>query len=195
MMPRLASRLQDIPGVESVVVDLESSESEGIHVRIEEDADDVEVLERVRALLVAYGVRSERSPILRVGRRRLLVGEDSLGVEVKVTPVKGGARVEVFGRSVRSFRMVASDPTAIAQGLADSWCQILARAPVEISNVSLGDGGELTISSGDGSQRNVGKANVEKGWEEALALAVGRAIGAVPAAGESNPANLAGAGW
>lgn len=195
MMPNLANRLQDIPGVESVVVDLEGSESEGIHVRIEEGSDEADVLERVQALLVAYGVRTERSPILKVGRRRLPVGEESLGVEIKITPVKGGARVEVFGRSVRSFRIAASDPTAIAQSLADAWCQVLARVPVEISAVSLGDNGELTVASSDGFRRNVGRANVNKGWEEALALAVGRAIGAVTANSEPNSVNLAGAGW
>lgn len=192
MTPNLASRLQDLPGVASVVVDVDDSERSGINVRLEPGSDEADVLERVRALLVAYGVRSDKTPILQVGRRRLATADDSLGVEVKITPVKGGARVEVFRTSVRSFRVVQATPMAIAQGIADAWCQVVARVPVEIASVSLGDRGDLAVTAREGTRTSIGTATVENGWEQGIALAVGRAIGTVKA---PRGAELAESGW
>jgi hypothetical protein len=194
MTPNLASRLEDIPGVASVVVDLEDPDRAGINVRLVPGSDEAEVMERIRALLVAYGVRSGKPPI-RIGRRAITSARNSLGVDVKITPIKGGARVEVFGRSVRSFRVVPADPTAIAQGLADAWCQVLAKIPIEIAQVSLGDGGDLTVTARDGATTSVGRANVRDGWAEGVALAVGRAIGVVDAGDSPRHSNLAGAGY
>ncbi|HEY4606200.1 MAG TPA: hypothetical protein VIH55_01015, partial [Acidimicrobiia bacterium] len=91
MRAKLRARLEDIPGVASVSLDLEDIDS-GIRVKLDDDADESEVLERVRELLVAYGVRSHDHPTLQVGQSRLgRVGVD-FGVAVEVTPIKGGAR-------------------------------------------------------------------------------------------------------
>jgi len=92
MSTKLVNRIQDIPGVAAVSLDLEDPEAGGINVRLEPDADEMEVLERVRGLLVAYGVRSQGYPTLRVGRTRM-TGDRRLGVDVRITPIKGGARV------------------------------------------------------------------------------------------------------
>ena len=62
MTPNLASRLQDIPGIASVTVDLTDSGG-GINIRLEAGADEAVVMERLRALLVAYGVRSPNPPL------------------------------------------------------------------------------------------------------------------------------------
>ena len=59
MTSSLASRLGDIPGVASVVVDLDGF-GRGIDVRLEPGADEAVVMEKLRALLAAYGVRQER---------------------------------------------------------------------------------------------------------------------------------------
>ncbi|MGI9609019.1 MAG: hypothetical protein ACR2NL_01865 [Acidimicrobiia bacterium] len=195
MSPNLASRLQDLPGVASVVIDLEDADRAGINVRLEEGSDETEVLESVKALLVAYGVRSENAPFLKIGRRRLEVEEPDLGVEVKVTPIKGGARVEVIGKTVRSFRVVPANPASIAQGIADAWCQVLGRAPMDIVSVNLEDGGDLIVTSRGADGISQGQANVDRGWSGAVALAVGRSIGAVQDAAVDNSARLAEAGW
>ena len=178
MTPNLASRLQDIPGIASVAVDLTDSGG-GINIRLEAGADEAVVMERLRALLVAYGVRSPNPPRLRLGRPTKYLDDSPLGVDVKITPIKAGARVQVATTKVRSFRVVPATPEAIAQGLSDAWCQVVGRIPVEIVSVTMGDEGELTVVASDGEHETSATSNVSSGWEEALARAVGRAIGVV----------------
>jgi hypothetical protein len=178
MTPNLASRLQDIPGIASVTVDLTDSGG-GINIRLEAGADEAVVMERLRALLVAYGVRSPNPPKLRLGRQTKYLDDGPLGVDVKITPIKAGARVQVATTKVRSFRVVPATPEAIAQGLSDAWCQVVGKIPVEILGVTMGDEGELTVVASDGAHETSATSNVSSGWEEALARAVGRAIGVV----------------
>ena len=178
MTPNLASRLQDIPGIASVTVDLTDSGG-GINIRLETGADEAVVMERLRALLVAYGVRSPNPPKLRLGRQTKYLDDGPLGVDVKITPIKAGARVQVATTKVRSFRVVPATPEAIAQGLSDAWCQVVGKIPVEILGVTMGDEGELTVVASDGAHETSATSNVSSGWEEALARAVGRAIGVV----------------
>jgi hypothetical protein len=194
MSTNLVNRIQDIPGVAAVSLDLEDPEAGGINVRLEPDADEMEVLERVRGLLVAYGVRSQGYPTLRVGRTRM-TGDRRLGVDVRITPIKGGARVEVVGNTVRSFRVVPPDPTVIAQGLADAWCQVLGRAPVEISRVSVTDDKTLEVVALDSPIERTGEAELTDGWTQALALAVGEAIGVISKAEEVIDTNVPSTAW
>jgi hypothetical protein len=194
MSTNLVNRIQDIPGVAAVSLDLEDPEAGGINVRLEPDADEMEVLERVRGLLVAYGVRSQGYPTLRVGRTRM-TGDRRLGVDVRITPIKGGARVEVVGNTVRSFRVVPPDPTVIAQGLADAWCQVLGRAPVEISRVSVTDDKTLEVVALDSPIERTGEAELSDGWTQALALAVGEAIGVISKAEEVIDTNVPSTAW
>jgi hypothetical protein len=194
MSSKLVGRIQDIPGVASVSLDLDDPESGGINVRLEPNADEVEVLERVRALLVAYGVRSQGYPTLRVGRTRI-TGDRRLGVDVRITPIKGGARVEVVGSTVRSFRIVPPDPTAIAQGLADAWCQVLGRPPVEIAGVSVTDGGMIEVVALEAPVERTGRGDLADGWTQALAAAVGEAIGVVSKSDEPIATNAPSTAW
>lgn len=192
-MSNLAARLEDLPGVASVVVDLDDAESGGIRVRLEPDADEAEVMERVRALLVAYGVRSASSR-LRVGRATF-AGEGDIGVDVRITPVKGGARIEVIGSTVRSFRIAPPNPSAIAQALADAWCQVLGRIPVEIVRVGRGDDGGVVVVASNGTIESMGRAGLEAGWEMAIARAVGEAAGLVKSPGALEESRLASTAW
>lgn len=59
-MNGLKSRLESVPGVESIELELGDGGLEGITVRLSENADELAVLEGVRRLLVAYGTRSPR---------------------------------------------------------------------------------------------------------------------------------------
>ena len=171
----LEARLQGIPGVESVTIDLTDTGG-GINVRLESDADETRVMERLREVLIAYGIRSA-DPRVELGRPSSPPKPElDIDVKVAITPLRSGARVEVATKNVRSFRVVAANPAAIAQGLADAWCQVKGRIPVEIVDIALGDDGELTIVASDGKSESAGSANVEIGWERALTLAVGEAL-------------------
>ena len=174
---RLAGRIQDLPGVASVVVDLDDPDSAEIRLRFASDADEAAVIGRVRSLLAAYGVRSRPDLHLRVGRDKAVRRMRPLGVDVRITPIKGGARVEVIGRTVRSFRIVPPNALAIVQGVADAWCQVEGRIPVEIVGVSMGRNGEPTVIVSNGTTNTVGRADVSGGWANAIAEAVGTAIG------------------
>lgn len=184
--PNLASRLQEIPGVASVAVDLTDSGG-GINVRLEPGADEAVVMERLRTLLVAYGVRSPNPPKLRSGRPTKYLDDSPLGVDVTITPIKAGARVQVASTNVRSFRVVPATPEAIAQGLSDAWSQVVGKIPVEIVTVTISDEGELTVVASDGAHETSATSNVASGWEEALARAVGRAIGVVDSSASPAP--------
>jgi hypothetical protein len=190
---KLVERLQDIPGVASVSLNLEDVES-GIRVRLDEDADEAEVLERVRALLVAYGVRSPDQGSMEIGNR-LAQARAALGVDVRISPVKGGARVEVIGTAIRSFRLVPSTPMAIAQGLSDAWCQVLGRIPLEVGKVGLTDKGVLSVVVTDGKEERVGRSDIVDGWTMALSLAVGRAMGVVEADSTPDDEKLSHTDW
>ena len=192
-MSNLASRLEDLPGVASVVVDLDDAEGGGISVRLEPGADEADVMERVRALLVAYGVRSASSR-LRVGRATF-ASEGDIGVDVRITPVKGGARIEVIGSTVRSFRIAPPNPLAIAQALADAWCQVLGRIPVEIVRVGRSYDGEVLVVASNGTIESTGTARIEGGWEIAIARAVGEAAGLVKGSGAQEESRLASTAW
>jgi len=172
----LAARLQDLPGVASASVDL-TGPGGGIDVRLEPGADEPAVVEKVRALLIAYGVRSTGARRLRLTHRPGRAERPS--VDVKVAPAGAGARVELTVGAVRSARVVAATPSAVAQGLADAWCQTLGKAPVEIAGVALAEGGTLSVSAFDGGAEKSGEASVSEGLGRALTQAVGRALGAL----------------
>ncbi len=176
MTPGLAHRIEDIPGVASVAVDLTESGG-GINVRLEPGADETAVMERVRGLIAAYGARvEERASEDFRGRLPEIPVSDS-AVEVLITPLSEGARVEVSGANVRSFRVVAAAPTALAQGLADAWCQVIGRVPVEVVRVGkTADAIEVAVT--DGKSETVGTGSLQHGWERAFAIAVGGALNA-----------------
>jgi len=181
----LAARLEDLPGVASATVDVTEAGG-GIDVRLEPGADEPAVVEEVRALLIAYGVRSSGARRLRLRHRPGRAERPS--VDVKVAPEGAGARVELTVGAVRSARVVAATPSAVAQGLADAWCQTLGKAPVDIAGVSMADDGTLSVSAFDGGAEKSGEASVSEGLGRALTQAVGRALGAIGDSGAAAPA-------
>jgi hypothetical protein len=79
--------------------------------------------------------------------------------------------------SVKSFRLVAANPISVTQGLADAWCQVIGRIPIEIVSVEVDDQGDLVVIAFDGERESRGSARVGLGWVEALATAVGGVLG------------------
>jgi hypothetical protein len=179
MTTGLASRLEDIPGVASVTIDLDGF-GRGIDVRLEPGADETVVMERLRSLLAAYGVRQDRQPTMSVGKGRPKPAGGL--IDVSIAPVQSGARIEVATKAVKSFRVVPAEPLAIAQGLADAWCQVIGRIPIEIVRVEVDDVDRLTVVGFDGHEELVGSADSYLGWVEALTSSIGAVLGvsAVP---------------
>lgn len=175
MKSSLASRLGDIPGVASVVVDLDGF-GRGIDVRLEPGADETVVMEKLRALLAAYGVRKDRAPAMSVGRAGRKESLSARDVKVTITPMDNGARIEVATSTVKSFRVVAATPLSLAQGLADAWCQVIGRVPVEIVAVAVDEQDRLVVTASDGDHEGSGVAPTENGWLEALTAAVSSAL-------------------
>lgn len=174
MTSGLANRLGDIPGIASVTVDLDGF-GRGIDVRLEPGADEVVVMEKLRALLAAYGVRRDLSA--QSDMPGPLHQSPDVGVDVRITPTDAGARIEVATASVQSFRIVAAKPRSIAQGLADAWCQVIGRLPIEVTDVSVDGSGRLVVSASDGEHEVEGTSEVAGGWVDALITAVARTIG------------------
>ncbi|HEX6947218.1 MAG TPA: hypothetical protein VF246_07690 [Acidimicrobiia bacterium] len=180
----LTGRLEEIPGVASVTVDL-TEEGGGISIRLEPGADESGVMERLRQILVAYGVRSPRTQTVEEALPD--PGETTpelkaLGIKVRLVPLEKGARIEVESRDIRSHRVVAANPRAIAQGMADAWCRVIGKIPVEVIEASIKDDGLLVVRVIDGDVERTGMAMVSLGWERSLTLAVGRALGQISVA-------------
>lgn len=191
MTPGLITRIQDIEGVEAVAVDL-ALDAGGLNLRLSPDADEVQVLKEVHELLVAYGVRGLVRPRVTLGHKRLT--EPDPGVEVQITPTGSGARVQVVVGEVQSSRPVAATPEAIAQGLADAWCQVLGRAPQEVRSATLNSAGGLTVVVSDGTTEHRGIADTNEGWSRALVRAVGSALGFLTPDG-AKQSDLARSAW
>lgn len=189
--PGLITRIQDIPGVEAVAVDL-ASEPGGLNLRVSPDADTQKVLQEVHELLVAYGVRGLVRPRVTLGQRRS--EEIDPGVDVKISPTELGARIQVSVGEVQSARQVAATPAAIAQGLADAWCQVLGRIPQEVISVSLNDAGGLTVVISDGTSERRGVGDIDDGWSTALVRSVGVALGFLTPEG-AKQSDMARAAW
>jgi hypothetical protein len=155
--------------VASVVVDLDGF-GRGIDVRLEPGADEAAVMERLRALLAAYGIRRDRNVPLGLGRNASPLSD--IGIQIAITPMEGGARIEVGSASVKSFRIVAATPLSIAQGLVDAWCQVVGRVPVEVVTVAVDDQDRLVVTASDGEHETVGSAPIGDGWLDALTGAI-----------------------
>jgi hypothetical protein len=56
-MTGLEQRLRDVEGVSDIVIELSDEGLEGIRVRMQEGTDESEILEEIRRILVAYGLK------------------------------------------------------------------------------------------------------------------------------------------
>jgi hypothetical protein len=56
--------------------------------------------------------------------------------------------------------------------LADAWCQVIGKVPVEITAVSIEDDRRLIVTASDGENETRGEADTSRGWVESLTVAM-----------------------
>lgn len=98
-MNGLERRLRQVEGVADLTIELGDAGLEGIRVKVHEGSDESEVLEDIRRILVAYGLRSrqkdEPSGIPDLGDDGSVNGSSSGVTAARVRPTDQGLVVEV----------------------------------------------------------------------------------------------------
>jgi hypothetical protein len=172
----LRHRLESLEGVASIELELGDEGLAGIRVTLTEGADEAELLESIRSLLVAYGVRSEPQPADGASIKAADMGETITTIE----PEGDLLRIQVGRGGRRASRTVPPEPLAAAQAVADARAELEGRLPARVLWMGLDRIGAwrvLTVLSGrEGAEPEVGAAVVSKGWEEAVGKAVGRSL-------------------
>jgi hypothetical protein len=174
----LQHRLQNLEGVAAIELDLADAGLAGIKVTLNEGADETQVLERIRSLLVTYGLRSQ--PGLPVQSPSPIVARPPDAIWTKITPEGDGMRVEVGRGRRRVSRLAAAEPMAAAQAVVDARCELEGRQSPKVVYLGLDRVGEhrvlTVIVGGDHATPEVGAAMVTDGWAAALGKAVDRTL-------------------
>jgi hypothetical protein len=117
----LERRLRSVTGVADLTIELGESGLDGIRVRIDEGCDEAQVLEDIRRILVAYGLRSRRPdggtpagiPVL--GRA---VADDDGRPRVQVRPgTDGGLAVEISNSTHSVLEKGPQSPIGAAEAM------------------------------------------------------------------------------
>lgn len=155
-MNSLQARLEDLPGVTHIELELGDEGLAGITVNLSAEADEEIVLESVRRLLVAYGTEAATSaePI-RTGRvvdlaaieqpadHPPLAGPSAQrtirGHLVRLVVEEGldGAVLELDVGGVRRRKLVAASPKFITQGVLDLGCEAVGARAVAVIGINL----------------------------------------------------------
>lgn len=174
----LRQRLENLEGVASIHLELAETGLSGIRVTLIEGADEAHVLEKIRSMLVTYGLRSP-------GRLEAETPQANPDVPTKdqiethITPEGDGMRVEVRGEGRSVVRLVDATPLAAAVAVAEGRAILEGKPAPQVLWIGLdiiGDWKILTVLIKDeGEAARVGSAVVVSGWAEALDEAVARA--------------------
>ncbi|MGQ0849446.1 MAG: hypothetical protein ACT4OP_10065 [Actinomycetota bacterium] len=171
----LRQRLENLEGVAGIQLELAEGGLSGIRVTLSEGADEALVLERVRAMLVTYGLRSP-DPITEAVSNGGVVDE----IEISIAQEGEAMRVVVAGLGEIVVQVVEPTPLAAARAVARGRARLLGRPEPEVLWIGLdlvGDWKILTVLSRlPGGKVTVGAAVVEEGWEPALNIAVARSF-------------------
>ena len=149
----LRQRLENLEGVASIHLELAETGLSGIRVTLIEGADEAHVLEKIRSMLVTYGLRSP-------GRLEAdtLKSESEAAkadhIETFITPEGDGMRVEVRGEGRSVVRLVDATPLAAAVAVAEGRAILEGRSTPQVLWIGLdiiGDWKILTVLvKGDG---------------------------------------------
>lgn len=174
----LRQRLENLEGVASIHLELAETGLSGIRVTLIEGADEAHVLEKIRSMLVTYGLRSPG----RLEADTLKSEPQSAKtdhIETSITPEGDGMRVEVRGEGRSVVRLVDATPLAAAVAVAEGRAILEGKSTPQVLWIGLdiiGDWKILTVLiKDDGEAAKVGSAVVISGWAEALDEAVAKA--------------------
>jgi len=173
----LRQRLENLEGVASIHLELAETGLSGIRVALDEGADESTVLERIRSLLVTYGLRSP-TPVSTAPPANHL---DALRqISTRISPEGDGMKVEVTAEGETVVKLVEATPFAAAQAVAEGRSHLIGRPVPKVLWIGLdviGDHRILTVlMKGESDPPTVGSAVVTEGWAEALDRAVARAL-------------------
>lgn len=171
----LRQRLEALDGVSSIQLELGDTGLSGIRVTLAEGADEAMVLERIRAMLVTYGLRVPES-LGQVPTR--VFAADELVTEIEEDGQM--LRVAVTGSDDSVVTVVDPTPLAAARAVADARAQLTGAVGAEVMWIGLDQIGNwrvLTVLAAVGEERvNAGSAVVTEGWADALDRAVAAAL-------------------
>jgi hypothetical protein len=172
----LRQRLENLEGVAAIQLELAETGLSGIKVTLAEGADEASVLERIRSMLVTYGLRSP-GPFA-----ELRSAVTNPHIETVITPEGERMRVEVRGETGDVVRVIDASPLAAAQVVAEGRAVLTGRPRSEVIWIGLdmiGDWRIMTVLARDPTGApQVGAAVVSAGWADALNRAVARATDA-----------------
>lgn len=174
----LRQRLENLEGVASIHLELAETGLSGIRVTLIEGADEAHVLEKIRSMLVTYGLRSpgrlEADPFKSEPKT-----PKADHIETLITPEGDGMRVEVRTEGKSVVRVVDATPMAAAVAVAEGRAILEGRSAPQVLWIGLDTIGEwkiLTVLVKDeGQAARVGSAVVTMGWAQALDRAVANA--------------------
>lgn len=168
----LRQRLENLEGVAGIQLELADTGLSGIRVTLTEGADEAVVLERIRSMLITYGLRSP-GPVTTTTTQR-----DPERIRTSIRPEGDGMRVEVSAEGKIVVRLVDASPLAAARAVAEGRASLSGQPVPEILWIGLDAVGNyriLTVLAKAGDRTRVGAAVVESGWAEALDEAVAKA--------------------
>jgi hypothetical protein len=173
----LRQRLENLEGVASIHLELAETGLSGIRVTLIDGADEAHVLEKIRSMLVTYGLRSPG----RLEADNPKPGPEtpkSDHIETHITPEGEGMRVEVRGDGRSVVRLVDATPLAAAAAVAEGRAILAGKSAPQVLWIGLDIIGEWKILTvlvkGDGEAAKVGSAVVLSGWADALDEAVAK---------------------
>ena len=170
----LRQRLENLDGVASIHLELAETGLSGIRVTLVEGADEAEVLEKIRSMLVTYGLRTPPRPKPATEEPGHEAPPDH--IETLITPEGDGMRVEIRAEGKSVVRLVDATPMDAAVAVAEGRAILEGRSAPQVLWIGLDTIGEwkiLTVLVKDeGQVARVGSAVVTKGWAQALDRAV-----------------------
>lgn len=168
----LRQRLENLEGVAGIQLELADTGLSGIRVTLTEGADEAIVLERIRSMLITYGLRSP-GPVTTTNPQ-----PETDRIRTSIRPEGDGMRVEISAEGKTVVRLVDASPLAAARAVAEGRASLNGQPAPEILWIGLDAVGNykiLTVLAKAGDQARVGAAVVDSGWAEALDEAVAKA--------------------
>lgn len=170
----LRQRLENLEGVASIQLELADTGLSGIRVTLSEGADEAMVLERIRAMLVTYGLRA---PDQVTGTRA--EADDPSDLVAVLSQEGDRLRVEVRGQGETVSAIVDPSPLSAARAVAAARAQLRGQPAPEVMWIGLDEIGSfsvLTILTAQPDEKvSVGSAVVEGDWAQALNRALAAA--------------------